>query len=264
MSRVDLEVTDGVAIVTTVNPPAELFDEAQIAGLREAVRKATANGARAMVIKSDAPLFSGGADVSLFHGKSQQDGQDMLTDGMALIAELEDAPFPIIAAVNGFCFAAGLELALACDFIFAADDTVFSQVEAMIGATTFLGGAYRLAERCGPAIAREIVYTADRYSAEQFAQWNIVNRVVPLAELHQTAVTVAKNIAHGPTMAHAQTKRIIRHALTHNSRATDPVVLDETTSLYETRDMQHAVGLLLEQGARKFIGNHHEVVFEGR
>ena len=42
------------------------------------------------------------------------------------------------------------------------------------------------------------------------------------------------------------------------------VVLDEATSLYETRDMQNAVGLLLEQGARKFIENHHEVVFEGR
>ena len=65
-------------------------------------------------------------------------------------------------------------------------------------------------------------------------------------------------------MAHALTKRIIRHALTHNSRATDAVVLDEATSLYETRDMQNAVGILLEQGARKFIQNHHEVVFEGR
>ena len=50
----------------------------------------------------------------------------------------------------------------------------------MIGATTFLGGAYRLAERCGPAVAREIVYTTDHYSAEQFAKWNIVNRVFPL------------------------------------------------------------------------------------
>jgi enoyl-CoA hydratase/carnithine racemase len=264
MSRVDLELTDGVAIVTTVNPPAELFDEAQISGLRDAVRKATTDGARAMVIKSDSPFFSGGADVSLFHGSSQREGQVMLGDGMALMAELEDAPFPIIAAVNGMCFAAGLELALACDFIYASDDTIFSQVEAMIGATTFLGGAYRLAERCGPAIAREIVYTAEHYTPEQFAQWHIVNRVVPKAQLHETALAVAKKIANGPTMAHLQTKRLIRYALTHDTRSADRVALDEATSLYETRDMQHAVGLLLERGARKFIQNHHEVVFEGR
>jgi enoyl-CoA hydratase/carnithine racemase len=264
MSHVNLEMTDDVAIATTANPPAELFDVGQITGLRDAVRKATEGGARAMVIKSDAPLFSGGADVALFHGQSQQDGRDMLSDGMAMIAALEDAPFPIIAAVNGFCFAAGLEVALACDFIFAADDTIFSQVEARIGVTTFLGGAYRLAERCGPAIAREIVYTAEHYSAEQFAQWHIVNRVVPAADLHETAVGVAKKIARGPAVAHTETKRLIRHALMHDSRSADRLVLDESTRLFETRDTQHAVGLLLEQGARKFMQNHHEIVFEGR
>jgi len=264
MSHVSLEMDDRVAIVTTANPPAELFDVEQVRGVRDAVRKATENDARAMVIKSDAPLFSGGADVSIFKGQSQQDGRAWLADGMAMIAELEDAPYPIIAAVNGLCFAAGLEVALACDFIFAADDTTFSQVEAMIGATTFLGGAYRVAERGGPAIAREIVYTADHYTAAQFAQWHIVNRVVPLAELHRTAIAVAKKIAAGPAKAHTQTKRIVRHALTHNSRAADLVVLDESTSLYETRDMQYAVGRLLEQGARTFLANHHEIVFEGR
>ena len=263
MSHVKLEMVDRVAIVTTANPPAELFDVAQLKGLRDAVRKASEIGARAMVVKSDAPLFSGGADVTIFQGKSQQYGRDMLSEGMDLIAELEDAPFPIIAAVHGLCFAAGLEIALACDFIFAADNTTFSQVEAMIGAATFLGGAYRLAERCGPAIAREIVYTADKYSAAQFADWRIVNRVVPAADLHETALAVAKKIADGPAKAHTQTKRMIRHALTHNSRAADRFVLDETTSLYETRDMQNAVGLLLEQGARTFMTNHHEVVFRG-
>jgi enoyl-CoA hydratase/carnithine racemase len=263
MSHVNLEIADDIAIATTVNPPAELFDVGQITGLRDAVRKAIEGRARAMVIKSDASLFSGGADVALFHRQSQQDGRAMLSDGMAMIAELEDAPFPIIAAVNGLCFAAGLEVALACDFIYAADDTIFSQVEAMIGATTFLGGAYRLAERCGPAIAREIVYTADRYSAEQFAQWHIVNRVVPTADLHKTAIAVAKKIAHGPAVAHTQTKRIIRNALMHDSWSADRLVLDEATSLFDTRDMQNAVGYLLEHGARKFIKNHDEIVFEG-
>jgi enoyl-CoA hydratase/carnithine racemase len=156
------------------------------------------------------------------------------------------------------------KVALACDFMFAPDDTTFSQVEAMIGAATFLGGAYRLAERCGPAIAREIVYTADRNTAEQFAHWHIVNRVVPAADLHQTAIAVAHKIARGPALAHVQTKRMIRHALMDNSRAADRFVLDEATSLYQTRDMQNAVDQLLQQGARKFMANHHEIQFEGR
>ena len=265
MSQVSLEVTDGVAVVTTSNPPAELFDRSQLDGLRDAVRRATDSKARAMVVKSDGPLFSGGADVAtVFHGQGQQDGRELLSDGMEMIAELEDAPFPVIAAVNGLCFAAGLEVALACDFIYAADDATFSQVEAMIGAATFLGGAHRLAERCGPAIAREIVYTAGHYTAEQFARWHIVNRVVPADELHATAIAVARKIARGPALAHTQTKRMIRHALRHDSRAADQFVLDETTSLYDTHDLQNAVGRLLEQGARTFMTNHHEIEFEGR
>lgn len=264
MSKVSLELVDQVAVVTTSNPPAELFDHDQLSGLRDAVREATVRGARAMVIKSEASLFSGGADVSIFQGQSRQEGRAFLSEGMALVAELEDAPFPIVAAVNGLCFAAGLEIALACDFIYAAEDAIFSQVEALIGATTFLGGVYRLAERCGPAIAREIVYTAEQHSAQQFADWHIVNRVVPAADLHETSLRVATRIARGPGAAHVQTKRLVRRALESGSRAADQLVLDEATSLYESEDLQNAVGYLLRHGSRKFRTDHHEIVFDGR
>ncbi|MFC5731512.1 MULTISPECIES: enoyl-CoA hydratase/isomerase family protein [Nocardioides] len=264
MSHVKLEWVDDVAVVTTANPPAELFDHGQIEGLVSAVEQATEKRARAMVIQSNSPLFSGGADVGLFLDKDRAGAREFLSEAMEAIWAIEDAPFPVVAAVNGLCYAAGLELALACDFIYASDDAVFSQVEALIGVTTFLGGAYRLAERCGPGIAREIVYTAGNYSAEQFAQWHIVNRVVPLADLHEEAHAVARRIARGPAVAHGVTKRMIRHALTNDSRSADSFVLDEATVVFETRDMQNAVTALLEQGARKFRANHHEIVFEGR
>ncbi|MFI5626398.1 enoyl-CoA hydratase/isomerase family protein [Nocardioides sp. NPDC051685] len=264
MSQVNLEFVDDVAVVTTVNPPAELFDHGQIAGLVAALGAASDNGCRAMVIKSDSAIFSGGADVSLFLDKDRQAARAFLSEAMDVIWAIEDAPFPVIAAVNGLCYAAGLEIALACDFIYAADDAVFSQVEALIGVTTFLGGAYRLAERCGPAIAREIVYTADSYTAEQFAQWHIVNRVVPTPHLHEAALSVATTIARGPVRAHAMTKRMVRHALSNDSRSADSLVLNEATALFETRDMKDAVGYLLEHGSRRFRSHHHEIEFHGR
>ena len=159
MSQVRLELVGDVAVVTTSNPPAELFDEGQIAGLLNALSKAAENQARAMVIKSDSPNFSGGADVKLFLDKDRQAARGFLSEAMDVIWALEDAPFPIVAAVNGFCFAAGLELALACDFIYAAEDTAFSQVEAMIGVTTFLGGAFTLDE------ATAVFETRDMHNA---------------------------------------------------------------------------------------------------
>jgi enoyl-CoA hydratase/carnithine racemase len=217
-----------------------------------------------MVIKSDARLFSGGADVNMFRDKDIHQTKAMFTEGMRTIAALEDAPFPVVAAVQGLCYAAGLELALACDFIYASEDAVFSQVEAFIGATTFLGGVYRLAERCGPAIAREIVYTADDYSAQQFADWHIVNKVVPGAELHSTVLSLAKRIAAGPKLAHATTKRLVRHALAHGSRSTDEILLHDATWLLPSQDMQNAVSRLVEVGARRFRATRNETVFEGR
>src|SRR6266568_7545730 len=104
----------------------------------------------------------------------------------------------VLTAVHGICYAAGLELALACDLIIAAEGTQLAQVEALIGATTFGGGVYRLSERCGPARAREITFGADTYSAEQFERWNIINRVVTGDELRESALKWAQSLAKGP------------------------------------------------------------------
>jgi enoyl-CoA hydratase/carnithine racemase len=214
-----------VAVVTMANPPANTFTVELGAGLEGAVRRAISEQARALVMQADGPLFCGGADVHIFAGTTAGQGRDMFAEGFRLVQTLEDAPFPVIAAVHGMCFAAGLELALACDLIIAAEGATFAQVEAKIGATTFLGGVYRLAERCGPARAREIVFGAETYDAATFERWNIINRVVPGSDLREAALAWAQQLAKGPTLAHAVTKRLLRHALNHGSRPADKYLL---------------------------------------
>ncbi|GAA4147884.1 enoyl-CoA hydratase/isomerase family protein [Actinomadura keratinilytica] len=264
MSVAAYESVDDVAVVTLANPPANLFTAELASGLVEVVGRARAEHKRAMVLQADGALFFGGADVSMFQGKSARQAREMFEDGFRAIEALEDAPFPVIAAVHGMCLAAGLELALACDLVLAAEGTQFSQVEARIGATTFLGGVHRLAERCGPARAKEIVYFADFHSAETFERWNIVNAVVPADQLRERALSWARRLAKGPTAAHAATKRLVAHTLAHGSRQADRFLLDAATPLFESRDMRHAVGLMLSLGSRKFMATHDEVVFEGR
>ncbi|MFD6216321.1 enoyl-CoA hydratase/isomerase family protein [Nocardia salmonicida] len=250
--------------MTLSNPPANLFDGELTYALLDAVRRATDNGARAMVIQADGAVFSGGADVAQFVGKSAADARVFLGEAMRLMSELENAPFPVIAAVHGLCLAAGLELALACDLVVAADSTQFSQVEATIGAATFLGGAYRLAERCGPARAREIVFGAGFHDAQTFEKWNIVNRVVAADQLRIEALAWATQLAKGPTAAHAVTKRLVRYGLDHGSQQADRYALDVATPLFERDDMRSAVGKLLESGARRYMQNRAEITFEGR
>ena len=259
MIETQYEKIGDVAVVTMANPPANTFTMELGAGLEGAVRRAVSEEARALVLQAEGPLFCGGADVHIFADTTAGQAREMFTEGFQLINTLEDAPFPVIAAVHGMCFAAGLELALACDLIIAAEGAQFAQVEAKIGAATFLGGVYRLAERCGP-----IVFGAETYDAATFERWNIVNRVVPDENLREAALAWAQQLAKGPTMAHAVTKRLLRHALDQGSRQADRYLLDVAPGLLESRDMQYAVELLLTQGARKFIRNHAEVMFEGR
>ena len=150
MIETKYEKTGDVAVVTMANPPANTFIRELGAGLEGAVRRAVSEEARAVVLQADGPLFCGGADVHIFAGTTSGQAREMFAEGFQLVNTLEDAPFPVIAAIHGMCFAAGLELALACDLIIAAEGAQFAQVEAKIGAATFLGGVYRLAERCGP------------------------------------------------------------------------------------------------------------------
>jgi enoyl-CoA hydratase/carnithine racemase len=265
MTELEVETTDNVTIVTMSNPPANLFDRDLMTGLLSAVRGAEGDGARAMVLRSDGAVFSGGANVAMFRGTSPAEARAMFVEGFMLIDAIEQAPFPVIAAVHGMCLAAGLEVALACDLIIAAEGTQFAQVEAKIGAATFLGGVYRLAQRAGTARAFEITFGGEFFDAATFERWNIINRVVPADQLEAEAIKWARNLAAGPTAAHAVTKKLVRHATDCGLRETDRYLLDAATPLFATNDMQHAVDLLLTHGARKFMANHGQLIaFEGR
>ena len=101
-------------------------------------------------------------------------------------------------------------------------------------------------------------------SAATFERWNISNRVVPDGELRENALAWAQRLAKGPTAAHAVTKRFVRYGLAHGSRQADRYLLDAATPLFESHDMQHAVGELLSQGTRKFLASHDQFVFENR
>ncbi len=212
-------------------------------------------------MRAEGKVFSGGADVSVFKGKTATEAHELFTTHLRLIADLEELPFPTVAAVQGLCIAAGLELALACDLIWAAASARFGQAEASIGTTTLLGGVQRLAERAGPGRAREIIYTAEQYDAATFERWNIVNRIVPDEAFDSQTRAFAERLANGPTLAYAAGKRIVRAYLDGGIRAADKVVDEVAPPLFATEDMRAGVAGLLEHGPRTF---RDKVVFHGR
>jgi enoyl-CoA hydratase/carnithine racemase len=261
MDKVHFETSGPLGILTLANPPLNLLSGELIADLRATITEVKRVPLRALLVRAEGKIFSAGADVSAFKGKTGSQARESFTTHLRMIADLEELPFPTLAAVQGMCVGGGLELVLACDLIWAAASARFGHPEATIGTTTLLGGVQRLAERVGPSRAREIIYTAEQYDAATFERWNIVNRVVPDDTFASQARAFAEQLANGPTLAYAAGKRIVRAYLEGGVRAADRVVDEIAPPLFQSEDMRAGVAALVEHGARSF---RDKVIFRGR
>lgn len=261
MDKVHFETSGPLGIITLSNPPLNLLSGELLGDFGATVNEVKRVPLRALLLRAEGKVFSAGADVSAFKGKTETAARYSFTTHQRTIAELEALPFPTLAAVQGMCVGGGLELVLACDLIWAAASARFGQLEATIGTTTLLGGVQRLAERAGSNRAREIIYTAEQYDAATFERWNIVNRVVPDDAFESQTRAFAERLANGPTLAYAAGKRIIRAYLDGGICAADKVVGEVGPPLFQSEDMRAAVAALVEHGARRF---RDRVVFQGR
>ena len=261
MPLVRFEHADALGVLVVDNPPLNLMSEAVIAGFEEAVNAIEVAPIRALLIRTEGPHFMAGADVRVFHERSASDARALFSRALPVFARLEDLPVPTVVAVQGLCLAAGLEVVLCADIVVAGESARFAQVERHIGTTTLLGGIHRLAERAGSARAKQIVFDGDQYPARQFADWNIVNHVVPDDQLLESATELARRYAGGPTQAMAAGKALVRRYLDNGIRDADRGVLDSGAPLFETRDMQRGVAKVLSGGSKNI---HTNMDFEGR
>jgi enoyl-CoA hydratase/carnithine racemase len=261
MDKVHFEISGSLGILTLANPPLNLLSGELIEDLRTAVNGVKRAPIRALLLRAEGKVFSAGADVGAFKGRTESEARERFTSNRRMIADLEELPFPTLAAVQGLCVGGGLELALACDLIWAAASARLGQLEATIGTTTLLGGVQRLAERAGSSRAHEIIYTADQYDAGTFERWNIVNRVVPDDAFESQTRAFAERLASGPTLAYAAGKCLVRSCLDHGVRAADELLDEVGPPLFQSEDMRAAVAALLEHGARNF---RDKVSFQGR
>jgi enoyl-CoA hydratase/carnithine racemase len=255
MTSVTLKIDDALGVITISRPPLNLFTWEMLDELSDAIDQIAAAPLRALLLKASGPHFSAGADVpAMFEGLSTRAAEAQLAKQVPLMERLQYLPIPTIAAVRGMCLTAGLEIVLRCDILWASETAQFAQLEAMIGATTLLGGAQILSERAGPARATEICYSTSIYSAADFERWGIVTKVFPDAELDDAAMNFAKQLADGPTQALKATKRLIRAAAEGGASTADRLMGLVGAPLLETHDMQAGVRAVAEHGARNFRG----------
>jgi enoyl-CoA hydratase len=254
---VRLEREAALAVLTLAAPPLNLFDAAMITGVRAAIDDVAADHPRGLLIRAEGRVVSGGVNVNLFDGLTAEDAGRLWTDLLAMIHTVEELPFPTVFAAHGLCLTAAFELSLACDLLVAADSAKFGLVETVVGLTPAMGGTQRLAERAGPARARELVMTGDLYDAASLERWNVVNRVLPDEGFDEAARAFARRLAEGPTLAHAATKALVRAQVEGGARAADARVPEIAGGLFATEDLKGAVRSFLEHGPGK-------AAYEGR
>jgi enoyl-CoA hydratase len=242
------ELDGDVAEIVISAGPLNLFDTDLFTDLEAAVARAAAERPRALLLRAEGKVFSAGVDVHVFDGLDA-DGARALTERLlGLTHAVEDLPLPTVAAVHGLCLTAGLELALACDLLWASAEARFGLVEKVVGITPLMGGTQRIAERAGTARAREFVMTGRPYSAEDMHHWGVVNRVLLGDELLPKVRAFAADLAAGPTIAHAATKFVVRAQADHGTRGADARTAELTSHLFETEDARNAVATFLAQG----------------
>jgi enoyl-CoA hydratase/carnithine racemase len=245
------ETIGDVAEIVIDSGPLNLFTPNLFGDLEAAVARAAAERPRALIVRADGDVFSAGVDVHVFEGLDAAGATALTERLLALTHAIEDLPLPTLAVVHGLCLTAGLELALACDLLWAAEDARFGLVEKVVGITPLMGGTQRMAERAGSARAREFVMTGRLYPAPELHAWGVVNRVLPGDELLEKSRRFAAELAAGPTIAHAATKAIVRAQADHGTRGADDRTAELTSHLFETEDSRNAVNSFLQEGPGK-------------
>jgi enoyl-CoA hydratase len=182
---------------------------------------------RALVITGEGKHFTGGMDLASFNGIAQLTEGEPARAAYALRKEvlrlqetfnsLEEARFPVIAAIHGACIGAGIDMTAACDIRLASRDAYFAIEEINIGMAADVGTLQRLPKLIAPGIVHELTYTGRRFSAEEALNWGFANSVHEDREATlAAALDMAQTIAHKSPIAIAGAKKALTYARDHS------------------------------------------------
>jgi 2-oxoglutaroyl-CoA hydrolase len=205
---------------------------------------------RFVVLRGAGDTFTAGGDIPGFLQRSAWD-VSRLADN---VAAPERCSKPVLAALQGYCFGVGLELALACDFRIAAEDLQLAFPEVTIGMIPGSGGTQRLARLVGLGRAKDIVMRGRRVSAEEALALGLVTEVVPVAELGAAVERVLDDLARLSPLALAMAKRVLNQA--YEGPLAQGLELEGLAYglLQQTHDFREGVESFVEKRPPEFTG----------
>ena len=253
-NKILLEIEGKVALLKVNRPKAlnalnqEVLDELTTA-FQELDKD---ENVRVIILSGEGKAFVAGADIKGMLSMNATEARQFSETGHTLMGIMEKMGKPIIAAINGFALGGGMELAMGCDFIFAAEDAKFGQPEINLGVIPGFGGTQRLSRLIGKARAKELIFTGEMISAQEAKELGIVNKVFAAEELLPGVKKVATHIASKGALSLRLAKSAINSGYDVDISNACRIERDSFALCFSHQDQKEGMGAFLEKRKPKF------------
>lgn len=207
---------DGICVLTINRPDAmNSMNGALVEAIHDTfLELRTDKRVRVVILTGAGPkAFCAGADLAERREMSESDVERRIFDYGRAFAMIEELNKPVIAAINGYAFGGGLEIALACDLRLVAAETKVGLTETRLGIIPGAGGTQRLPRIVGEAVAKELIFTARRLTGDEAAELGVAHRSLPREDLMEGAREMAREIAKAAPIALEQAKIAIHFGM---------------------------------------------------
>ncbi len=243
---------EGVVRVTISSPATLNALNSTILAELDAMVDSLPATTRALVITGEGKSFVAGADISEMAHLSEAEGLAFGRRGAAVFKKIEDLPFPVIAAVNGFALGGGCELAMACDIRIASAKAKFGQPEVGLGIIPGFSGTYRLPKLVGQGMAKELIYTGKVIAADEALRIGLVGSVVEPEELESAVDALLAAILKNAPIAVRYAKACING--NYDLTADEAIDLENRyfAKCFTTEDQKEGMAAFLEKRKATF------------
>lgn len=252
-----VEKKDGIVLITVNRPKAlNSLNSLLLAELMQTFNALSTDETAKVIILtgSGEKAFIAGADIAEMVNYNPQQALAFARLGQQLVNCIGHLAKPVIAAVNGFALGGGLEMALACDFIYAAENARFGFPETALGIMPGFGGTQKFARLIGRNRANELIFTGRLLSAAEAKEWGVVNALFSAGELIANVMDAATKIAGKGLIAVAHAKQAIKGGL--DMAEADGIDYEAAlfAALFGTADQKEGMQAFIDKRKPVFIG----------
>jgi enoyl-CoA hydratase/carnithine racemase len=252
------ESGEGLALLTLNRPQAANALNTQMGrdllAFFETVNAAPALVRAIVVTGAGERAFCAGGDLKERNGMTDEEWQDQHLLFERMIRAFLACPVPVIGAVNGAAYAGGCELALCCDFIYAAENARFALTEVTLGIMPGAGGTQNLPRAVGERRAKEIILTGRPFSAQEAHDWGMVNRLCAPEKVVEDALGTARVIADNAPISVRQAKHAIHYGLQMDLASGMMLEIEAYNRMVPTEDRREGIASFNEKRKPVFKG----------